>query len=84
MISAIHVSRSFRRKWRRAVLDADIVLGEDALFVGAHVRALPPLGVAVLGDGDVVAGLEVQVARVGVAVPVEGDDVGELGGVLQL
>lgn len=63
---------------RRVVLAADVVGGEDALVARAGVLAEPPLGVDELRDGDVVAGLEVQVPRVGGHVSPERDGVGDL------
>lgn len=79
-VGTVHASLLIigRGEGRGAVFHADVVLGEDAGLAGADVLALPPLGVEVLGDGDVVVGLEVEVARVRVGVAVEGDDVGDL------
>ena len=64
-------------QWRRGILYADVILRENARLSSPDILALPPFRIAVLGYGDVIAGFEVQVARVWVVVAVECNDVGD-------
>ena len=76
----VAVTGRLRRLHGLGVVDADVAAWEYALGAGPLVAAFPPLRVHVLGHGDAVVGLQVQVAGVGGCVGVQGDSVGERGG----
>lgn len=75
----LSVRHRSRRSLGLAVLDKDVVAGEDALLSGALVLAHPPVLIHVLVDGDPVVLLQRDIAGVGAGVAVEGAGVGNDG-----